>query len=236
MSALLKIPLIVVPWVGYMVGMTAPTPPADSPERDGFVKLGIMERMIQSSASLLCTILKTFVSTIMITEIMFVLADTQNLSGTKNWLCSHAPSAHTFISPVFMLGVLVGGVGGLVRVACYRELGRFHTYELSIRNEHKLVTSGPYGVVRHPSYTGIILIATGFTLCELAPGSWWMESHVFDGAIGKSLAFAWLVCLYVKLSVILRAPREDVMLKKTFGKQWEEYARRVRCMYLPGLL
>jgi len=174
----------------------------------------------------------------MATEILFVLADAQNLREIKSLLCGRtSPTAHTFISPLFMLGVLLGVTGVLIRIACYRELGRFFTFELSIRNKHQLITSGPYAFVRHPSYTGLIFIAAAFTLCEISPGSWWTEARVFESsAIGKAIALAWLSCLYIKSTVILRAPREDAMLRETFGKQWEEYANKVRYRFLPGLI
>ena len=44
----------------------------------------------------------------------------------------------------FILGVCLLGVGTLIRVSCYRALGRFFTFELSIKTEHTLITEGPY--------------------------------------------------------------------------------------------
>jgi len=38
------------------------------------------------------------------------------------------------------------------------------TFEMSIRKNHKLITSGPYAIVRHPSYVGVILVASGLML------------------------------------------------------------------------
>ena len=55
-------------------------------------------------------------------------------------------------------------LGGYIRWACYRALGRLFTFEMSIRDNHELVTDGPYGWVRHPAYTGILLIVAGVVL------------------------------------------------------------------------
>ena len=55
-------------------------------------------------------------------------------------------------------------LGGYIRWACYRALGRLFTFEMSIRDNHELVTDGPYGWVRHPAYTGILLIVAGVIL------------------------------------------------------------------------
>ena len=58
----------------------------------------------------------------------------------------------------------MASVGGLIRYKCYRTLGSMFTFEMSIRKDHILVTSGPYAIVRHPSYTGIILVAIAVSL------------------------------------------------------------------------
>lgn len=42
----------------------------------------------------------------------------------------------------------------LVRLASYHSLGQLFTFELSIQDKHKLVTSGPYNIVRHPRSVG----------------------------------------------------------------------------------
>jgi len=55
-------------------------------------------------------------------------------------------------------------LGGLIRLECYRQLGTMFTFEMSIRKDHMLVTSGPYGIVRHPGYTGILLVISGMLL------------------------------------------------------------------------
>ncbi|OBZ67534.1 hypothetical protein A0H81_12475 [Grifola frondosa] len=68
------------------------------------------------------------------------------------------------ISRIFVLGCMLGALGGFIRIQCYRTLGRFFTYELTLRNNHRLVTSGPYAVVRHPSYIGLI-VGSGCGLC-----------------------------------------------------------------------
>jgi protein-S-isoprenylcysteine O-methyltransferase Ste14 len=64
-------------------------------------------------------------------------------------------------SSLFLLGTFLTGLGGYIRYSCYRELGRLFTFEMSIRKDHKLVTSGPYSIVRHPGYTGAVLTVVG---------------------------------------------------------------------------
>ncbi|KAG1779990.1 hypothetical protein EV702DRAFT_1266900 [Suillus placidus] len=56
--------------------------------------------------------------------------------------------------------------GGFLRWWCFCTLGRFFTFKLSVRQEHKLVTTGPYAVrvVRHPSYAGTLLRSMGMLM------------------------------------------------------------------------
>ncbi|OAX34700.1 ICMT-domain-containing protein, partial [Rhizopogon vinicolor AM-OR11-026] len=61
----------------------------------------------------------------------------------------------TASTPALIAGCCMCVIGAAVRSHCYRTLGRLFTFELSIRQDHKLVTSGPYSIVRHPSYTGV---------------------------------------------------------------------------------
>ena len=64
-------------------------------------------------------------------------------------------------TPLFFLGIFMASVGGYIRYSCYRTLGKLFTFEMSIRDEHRLITHGPYRVVRHPAYTGVILTIIG---------------------------------------------------------------------------
>ena len=72
-------------------------------------------------------------------------------------------------TPLFFLGAFLAALGGYIRYCCFRALGRLFTFEMSIRDEHELITDGPYGVVRHPSYTGAILTVIGIILWHSSP-------------------------------------------------------------------
>lgn len=128
--------------------------------------------------------------------------------------------------------------GAWIRRRCYATLGKFFTFDLSIRKDHKLVTSGPYSIVRHPSYTGVVFVGIGSALFHATAGSWLVEcSGLFpNGAHGKGLYIYWVVQLALAFAGIFkRINREDAMLKKTFGKQWVEWAQTVPYCLVPGL-
>ncbi len=85
---------------------------------------------------------------------------------------------------------------------------RLYASGFIMKNE-QLATHGPYALVRHPLYTGNILIIWGFSICS---GRWW--------AILVALFFFWA---YYPTAV----EYEDRKLKRLFGVQWERWSATV---------
>ncbi|KAJ3512455.1 hypothetical protein NLJ89_g3516 [Agrocybe chaxingu] len=142
---------------------------------------------------------------------------------------------------LFLIGVFFALQGDLLRLWCFRELGKHFTFILTIQKDHKLMTSGPYAYLRHPSYLGAIFGFIGEILCHLTRGSWFME------CAGKGMSGPVLVALKLLLCVkvlnmamacvmlLKRAEQEDRVLKQTFGKEWDEWAKRVSYKSIPGI-
>lgn len=72
---------------------------------------------------------------------------------------------------------------------------------------HELVIGGPFAIIRHPMYSGLILAALGSFL----------------------LYTTWTSLFYALFSpfIIIRAYREELTLAAEFGEQWQEYSKRV---------
>jgi protein-S-isoprenylcysteine O-methyltransferase Ste14 len=131
------------------------------------------------------------------------------------------------------LGYIFMIVGGLGRIWCYRTLGMFFTYELIIRSSHKLIKSGPYAYVRHPSYTFVYILVVGFflvhqRLANFFPDKRWIQ--VLLGPVGFLTTFMMVVLLLQR-----RVRREEEELSKKFGKEWTEYASKTK-RFIPGLI
>ncbi|CDO69850.1 hypothetical protein BN946_scf184884.g9 [Trametes cinnabarina] len=120
------------------------------------------------------------------------------------------------ISLPFMAGWVLVILGALIRDACYRYLGRQFTFQLALLKGHKLVTDGPYAVVRHPSYTGWIIHTTGLLVIQTCRGSWIAECGLLNTLVGRT----W---------------REDEALREQFGEQWEQWSSRTAYRLLPGV-
>lgn len=71
--------------------------------------------------------------------------------------------ANLLIVPSVGLGLLVLGVG--FRWWAIRTLGRFYSHYVRQQEGHQIVQSGPYRVLRHPAYTGMLIANLGFVLC-----------------------------------------------------------------------
>jgi protein-S-isoprenylcysteine O-methyltransferase Ste14 len=69
----------------------------------------------------------------------------------------------------FVIGVLILVSGGLLRRHCFRALGTFFTGAVTIQAGHRVIDSGAYRFVRHPSYSAALLIVLGMAL---ALGNW----------------------------------------------------------------
>ena len=78
------------------------------------------------------------------------------------WLLYHEISdVRTSFTLLHLIGALLYLVGDILRSSAKAELGRLFTYDLGIRDEHRLITTGPYQYLVHPSYTGYALMTSG---------------------------------------------------------------------------
>jgi protein-S-isoprenylcysteine O-methyltransferase Ste14 len=90
-----------------------------------------------------------------------------------------------------------------------RTLGKQWSLAARLVEGHKLITEGPYQVVRNPIYTGMLgmLLATG-----LATSHW-------IGLVAGIVVFA--------IGTVIRVRSEEKLLREAFGTQFEEYADKV---------
>lgn len=70
---------------------------------------------------------------------------------------------------IVALAVMLAGIA--VRLTAIVQLGRFYSHKVRTLHDHQVVQAGLYGVVRHPSYLGMIVAHVGFVACFANPVS-----------------------------------------------------------------
>jgi len=138
------------------------------------------------------------------------------------------------ITPIFVVGTVLNWIGSLIRISCYKTLGRLFTFELSLRDNHKLITHGLYSYIRHPSYLGLYVYLSGLLMCQMGEGSWMYECGLFKTGFGAFLGGAWILLLgNFFVHILFRMGIEDGILRKEFGKEWDAWAERTPYKVLP---
>ena len=114
------------------------------------------------------------------------------------------------------VGFFLYSAGGVLRLAPVFVLGRRFSGLVAIQPEHRLVTSGLYGVIRHPSYLGLLVLVLGWGLA-------------FRSGVGVVIALLMLAV------VLARIQAEERLLGETFGAEYDAYRGRtwrlVPCVY-----
>ena len=113
------------------------------------------------------------------------------------------------------LGVLLFTAGGVLRIWPVFVLGHRFSGLVAIQPGHSLATNGIYGVIRHPSYLGLLVNALGWALA-------------FRSAVGVLLA-----ALLVP-PLIARINAEERLLRSEFGSEYDAYRSRTWRL-VPGL-
>ena len=112
------------------------------------------------------------------------------------------------------LTVLVLGVS--LRTWAILALGRFFKFIVVIQDDHRVISTGPYRLIRHPSYSGGLLALAGI---GIALDSWLSMVILF----GLPL-----------VAILLRIRVEETKLTAALGHDYETYTRRTRRL-IPGL-
>ena len=105
------------------------------------------------------------------------------------------------------VGVVLGINAGVLLILTFRTLGKNLTDTVVTREKHTLVTSGPYGWVRHPFYVAFI---SAVTANSLVAANWYI-------ALTGGLAFG---------VIVLRTRIEEEKLLERFGEEYSRYMVR----------
>ncbi len=116
----------------------------------------------------------------------------------------------------FWSGAVLTAGGLLFTVWARQHIGRNWSAIVTIKQDHELITTGPYAIVRHPIYTGLLLAFAG---SALALGEW-------RGVLAVAIVF---LSLWRKLGI------EERWMREHFGESYQAYSQRVAAL-VPFLL
>jgi protein-S-isoprenylcysteine O-methyltransferase Ste14 len=126
----------------------------------------------------------------------------------KRYGWSKAPLAIVIFADVMVL------LGCVIFVLVLKE-NRYASRIIEIAHKHKVITTGPYKVVRHPMYFGALLM---YAFTPLALGSYW----------------AMIATILLVFYLIVRILHEEKFLTKELAG-YGEYARKVKYRLIPGI-
>ncbi|KAI0673650.1 hypothetical protein C8Q78DRAFT_969247 [Trametes maxima] len=235
-TPLLKIPILVPDAILTYISLTPPNPPPPQDERKRFTDPDWLSDTFRLQI-LVIKFCKAALIGLMASEASTILAQSFPSPLSTRVLSLLAPAPLPLApTPRFLLSGALVVAAGLVRVWTYRTLGKFFRWQLSVQDDHKLITRGPYAWVRHPSYMSAALLAYGNLAGVLwGPGTYFTESGVGRTAGGRVVAGAiavYLVFLHAQL-IVGRVDKEDEVLRERFGEEWEEWAKNTPYKLIP---
>jgi protein-S-isoprenylcysteine O-methyltransferase Ste14 len=103
-------------------------------------------------------------------------------------------------------GIVIFSAGEALRVSAKVALGRYFTYTVMTSSDQPVITSGPYRSLRHPSYTGILLIVIG------------------AGAVWGNWLGLGVLTLMTLVGLVYRIHVEEKALLEELGERYRTYA------------
>lgn len=107
--------------------------------------------------------------------------------------------------------LVIAFLGALIAIWARLTLGTNWSARVTIKDHHELIRSGPYSFVRHPIYSGLLLMVLG-TAVQIAE---------LRGFIALLLAFT---------GFVLKSRLEDSFMRQQFGDEYAQYKHQVKAM------
>ena len=145
-------------------------------------------------------------TTLGIIWLVIAISVTAGIFVALNFRAAALPCGQIFA----IAGVVVFVAGLILRWWAIITLGRFFTVDVTIEKEHELVERGPFRIVRHPSYTGVLLAFVGLALSL------------------RNWAALLVILLPIGAAFIRRMDVEEDALSRALGPHYADYMKRTK--------
>ena len=145
-------------------------------------------------------------STLRVVWLVIMVSVASGVYVAKQWPAAALPHHRSFV----FAGVVLFVAGLLLRWWAIITLGRFFTVDVTIEKDHELVERGPFRVVRHPSYSGVLLAFVGFALTL------------------RNWAALLIILVPIFAAFIRRMNVEEDALSRALGSRYADYMRRTK--------
>ncbi|KAJ5653838.1 hypothetical protein N7490_000841 [Penicillium lividum] len=212
----------------YLIKKCTTSPNPSTPQRDQQIKDRIGSLLGPGSRI-------TIMRSILVSWLTYHTLVTVLPSYTPEFMMQVCPNGENLNPALFewslttKLALAMMYLGSAVRLMAYSGLGQFFSFHLT--PPERLVTSGIYRWVQHPSYSGILfLIAGSFFLFVRwdAAFACWIPKEILMRLDGWGVPAATAAMGLEIFMFALRMRDEEEMLRRKFGRQWEEWHAKTK--------
>lgn len=114
-----------------------------------------------------------------------------------------------------MAGLLLCATGLIFSLTARIYLGENWSGTITIKKDHQLIQSGPYGITRNPIYTGFL---TAFTGCAMSLGQ----------------LRGWMGIIFILAAMLIKIKKEEEFMNEVFGTSFQSYKMKVKKL-IPGI-
>ncbi|KAI9064435.1 hypothetical protein FKP32DRAFT_1675928 [Trametes sanguinea] len=217
-APLVRVLLLVADTACMNYGMRPPRPPPPSQEQQKFFRRDALSGNYRFDVKL-TTAWRVAAGTLALLEAATILAKElpARYSSELPFLSMIFPckaALNLRITPTFLIGSVLAIAGGLIRVSCHHALGRFFTWQLSLRR--------------------MGLITIGIPLALLSPGSYFVETGLASSWLNRGIAGAAVLYMaFITTRLFSRVPKEDEVLSTHFGEEWRAWAKKTPYKLVP---
>ena len=113
-----------------------------------------------------------------------------------------------------IVGMIIAILGMIIHMICHICHKKGHKISSDIK---EIVTEGPFKYIRHPMYTGLLLVFWGIY-------------------IARSYFYTAIIPIASTILLFLLAKEEEKYLSENLGDKYEKYKKKVKWMFIPGII